>query len=272
MDLNSLSLQVQIFDSSGQGYDPGSDQSACGRPYRSGRIYLPPCDMRKQEFCNTPGNTYPWHAVKRFVRDNQGLMRRMYGDQRHGHVLKSEFHDDNDLWNFKIDESFLPHKYYDYHEQDLENDVFQENNLDLEGNGARLFPDNVANEDVLNTKFVFSEEPILTLKLSNLKTVQSFRHTTEKVPKTTTQTAKNEVTNDLTETTHIDTTTELINQQTTSTTTSNNLTDDVNGTKQYTKPQAENNSNLNDKKETILFQDMEDTKKKIPINYNLKGV
>lgn len=265
-------LQVQISDSSGQGYDSGSDQAACGRPYRSGRIYLPPCDMRKQEFCITPGNSYPWHAVKRFVRDNQGLMRRMYGDQRHGHVLKSEIQDDDDLWNSQIDESFLPPKYYEYHEQNSENDLFQENNVNKEENGARLFPDNVANEDVLNTKFVFSEEPVPSLKLSNLKTVHSFRHTTQRSPKTTTQITKNEMMNDLTETINVDTTTETTNQQTTSKT-NNNLTNEDDGTKTYTITQDETNFSLNgEKKETILFQDMEGSKKKNPINYNLKGV
>lgn len=31
------------------------------------------------------------------MKDNQGLMRRMYGDQRHGHVLKSELNDLDDF-------------------------------------------------------------------------------------------------------------------------------------------------------------------------------
>lgn len=35
--------------------------------------------------------------MKRFVKDNQGLMRRMYGDQRHGHVLRAELTDGDDF-------------------------------------------------------------------------------------------------------------------------------------------------------------------------------
>lgn len=36
------------------------------------------------------------HAVRRFVQENQGLMRRMYGDERHINVLRAEF-EKNDI-------------------------------------------------------------------------------------------------------------------------------------------------------------------------------
>ncbi|CAH2044297.1 unnamed protein product, partial [Iphiclides podalirius] len=67
--------------------------SACARPYRADRARpLPaaPCDLSKQSYCTTPGSGYPWHAIRRFVRENQGLMRRMYGEERHISVLKAE--------------------------------------------------------------------------------------------------------------------------------------------------------------------------------------
>ncbi|XP_053610942.1 protein spaetzle 4 isoform X2 [Plodia interpunctella] len=67
--------------------------SACARPYRAHRARaLPdaPCDLSKHNFCTTPGSNYPWHAIRRFVRENQGLMRRMYGEERHISVLKAE--------------------------------------------------------------------------------------------------------------------------------------------------------------------------------------
>lgn len=60
-------------------------------------MYQPPCDLEKQGYCTSAGKTYPWHAVKRFVKDNQGLMKRMYGDQRHGHVLRSELDDEVEI-------------------------------------------------------------------------------------------------------------------------------------------------------------------------------
>ncbi|XP_017854683.1 protein spaetzle 4 [Drosophila busckii] len=49
-----------------------------------------PCDLSKQPFCHLPGNIYPWHAVRRFVHENQGLMKRMYGDVRHISILRDE--------------------------------------------------------------------------------------------------------------------------------------------------------------------------------------
>lgn len=49
-----------------------------------------PCDFSKQSYCNLPGSIYPWHAVRRFVHENQGLMKRMYGDVRHISILRSE--------------------------------------------------------------------------------------------------------------------------------------------------------------------------------------
>lgn len=36
------------------------------------------------------------HAVRRFVQENQGLMRRMYGDEKYINVLKAEF-EKNDI-------------------------------------------------------------------------------------------------------------------------------------------------------------------------------
>lgn len=39
---------------------------------------------------------YPWNAVRRFVHENQGLMKRMYGDVRHISVLRTEINN-NDI-------------------------------------------------------------------------------------------------------------------------------------------------------------------------------
>ncbi|XP_049876370.1 protein spaetzle 4 [Pectinophora gossypiella] len=67
--------------------------SACARPYRSNRARAAPaapCDLTKFNYCTTPGSSYPWHAIRRFVRENQGLMKRMYGEERHISVLKAE--------------------------------------------------------------------------------------------------------------------------------------------------------------------------------------
>ncbi|KAL2733731.1 protein spaetzle 4-like isoform X2 [Vespula squamosa] len=81
------------------GYDASS---ACSKPYsRAGRtiafaIVNLPCDFRRQSWCTIAGSSYPWHAVRRFVQENQGLMRRMYGDEKYINVLKAEF-EKNDI-------------------------------------------------------------------------------------------------------------------------------------------------------------------------------
>ncbi|XP_026733026.1 protein spaetzle 4 isoform X2 [Trichoplusia ni] len=67
--------------------------SACARPNRASRgRALPdaPCDLSKHTYCTTPGKGYPWHAIRRFVRENQGLMRRMYGEERQISIIKAE--------------------------------------------------------------------------------------------------------------------------------------------------------------------------------------
>ncbi|KAL4705995.1 hypothetical protein ACJJTC_005681 [Scirpophaga incertulas] len=91
------------------GYDFAS---ACARPFRSNRARVPeaPCDLSRQSYCTTPGAHYPWQAIRRFVRENQGLMKRMYGEERHISVLKAELDnyiddedDDKDMNDFEED-------------------------------------------------------------------------------------------------------------------------------------------------------------------------
>ncbi|KAL6264043.1 hypothetical protein P5V15_004124 [Pogonomyrmex californicus] len=84
------------------GYDASS---ACSKPYsRAGRAHHEdlPCDFRRQNWCTIAGSSYPWHAVRRFVHENQGLMRRMYGDENYINVLRAEF-EKNDI-ELKYDE------------------------------------------------------------------------------------------------------------------------------------------------------------------------
>ncbi|XP_059054693.1 protein spaetzle 4 isoform X2 [Achroia grisella] len=89
MRLLSVFMFVVTWTAGSAGYDYAS---SCARPHRAGRARAPaaPCDLTKQSFCTTPGTNYPWHAIRRFVRENQGLMRRMYGEERHISVLKAE--------------------------------------------------------------------------------------------------------------------------------------------------------------------------------------
>ncbi|GAB6024237.1 hypothetical protein CHUAL_008932 [Chamberlinius hualienensis] len=54
------------------------------------KLIQPPCDVESNVYCTEPGSIYPRRAVRQFVSDNQGLMKRMYGDLRHLSVLRSE--------------------------------------------------------------------------------------------------------------------------------------------------------------------------------------
>ncbi|XP_058121026.1 protein spaetzle 4 [Anopheles ziemanni] len=94
--LSSVALIVLLPLSSiaeSYGYDSASscDPTRASRRGRSQLLKTIPCDLSVQAYCNLPGSAYPWHAVRRFVHENQGLMRRMYGDVRHISVLKEEF-------------------------------------------------------------------------------------------------------------------------------------------------------------------------------------
>ncbi|GIY28340.1 protein spaetzle 4 [Caerostris darwini] len=63
---------------------------SCG-PRVSARLLAEiPCDMSKSSYCSAPGSAYPWGSVKRYINDNQGLVRRMYGDEKHSSVLLNE--------------------------------------------------------------------------------------------------------------------------------------------------------------------------------------
>lgn len=81
----------------GYGFDAGATCSE--KTARRGRAQLLktiPCDLSLQAYCNLPGKSYPWHAVRRFVNENQGMMKRMYGDVRHISVLRNEINN-NDI-------------------------------------------------------------------------------------------------------------------------------------------------------------------------------
>ncbi|XP_012260997.2 protein spaetzle 4 [Athalia rosae] len=107
--LELLVIGCQGFGSGGPsnlGYDASS---ACSKPYsRAARARFEnlPCDFKRQNWCTVAGSTYPWHAVRRFVQENQGLMRRMYGDERHISVLRAEI-ENNDVSEPDIDDEIF---------------------------------------------------------------------------------------------------------------------------------------------------------------------
>lgn len=243
------------------GFDSGGDQGACGRQYRSGKMHKPPCDLTGG-YCTSAGSAYPWHAVKRFVQENQGLMRRMYGDQSHGQVLKAEFDDS--------DNSFKSRKMWAKQQFDFNLD----NDLNREGFDARyLKEEDFSNDDVLNTKFVYSEEPSISIKLADLRTAPHFRPATHRST-TTTESTKATIT---TEETITETETTTI-ESTTDTTTNQNLKTDTSSktTNTIITESSTNQEENNKMEETVLFQDMEaeesKNNQKVHVDYQMKGV
>lgn len=96
---SALTILLVIFLHRSNAY--GFDGSASCNPKASRRgraqfLETIPCDLTVQTYCNQPGSLYPWHAVRRFVHENQGLMRRMYGDVKHISVLRTEVNN-NDI-------------------------------------------------------------------------------------------------------------------------------------------------------------------------------
>ncbi|XP_067624875.1 protein spaetzle 4 [Eurosta solidaginis] len=85
------------------GYDSANSctaqESKQARRGRAQMLAAIPCDLTRQDYCHLPGSAYPWHAVRRFVHENHGLMKRMYGDVRHILVLRDE------ILNNEIDEN-----------------------------------------------------------------------------------------------------------------------------------------------------------------------
>ncbi|XP_054004892.1 protein spaetzle 4 [Hylaeus anthracinus] len=131
------------------GYDASS---ACSKPYsRSSRARFAnlPCDLRRQNWCAIAGSAYPWHAVRRFVQENQGLMRRMYGDERHINVLRAEFErndielkDDDRRHHFA--EEYRKYQYtHDYEDFESEANLkIQSDEYERRGFTSRSFNDN----------------------------------------------------------------------------------------------------------------------------------
>lgn len=100
---------VSLTDSTPNfGFDSANSCSPNGKMSRRGRAQMLaaiPCDLAKQPFCHLPGSIYPWHAVRRFVHENQGLMKRMYGDVRHISILRDEIQNNEVVDSDDIEEA-----------------------------------------------------------------------------------------------------------------------------------------------------------------------
>ncbi|XP_015924494.1 protein spaetzle 4 [Parasteatoda tepidariorum] len=97
---NAFLLLVVVKELEGQ---------SCG-PRVSARLLAEiPCDMSKSSYCSAPGSAYPWSSVKRYINDNQGLVRRMYGDEKHSSVLL------NEIDGFRLRFEMLRNAYEGFH-------------------------------------------------------------------------------------------------------------------------------------------------------------
>ena len=67
-----------------------------------------PCDLESSNYCQTPGSSYPWSAVRRYIYDNQAIMRQMYGDQRQSYIVQNEIEELREKYeNFVDYQAFL---------------------------------------------------------------------------------------------------------------------------------------------------------------------
>ncbi|XP_050455043.1 protein spaetzle 4 isoform X1 [Cataglyphis hispanica] len=133
-------IALQLTKCQGSGGGPstfGYDaSSACSKPYsRAGRAHHEdlPCDFRRQNWCTIAGSAYPWHAVRRFVQENQGLMRRMYGDESYISILRAEF-EKNDI-EFKYDE------YYHHFADDIKQFQYEDDYEVMDDDQSKLNAD-----------------------------------------------------------------------------------------------------------------------------------
>ncbi|XP_024889476.1 protein spaetzle 4-like [Temnothorax curvispinosus] len=156
--LQVIALQLTRCQSGGGGGGGGGPStfgydasSACSKPYsRAGRAHHEdlPCDFRQQNWCTIAGSSYPWHAVRRFVQENQGLMRRMYGDENYISVLRTEF-EKNDI-ELKYDEYYhhfaddLRQFQYDDDYEFIDDDRAKDNEYEGRGFTSRSFNDPIA--------------------------------------------------------------------------------------------------------------------------------
>lgn len=101
-----LAIFALTVSSQGYGFDAGTscNDHKTARRGRAQLIKSIPCDLSSQAYCNLPGTMYPWHAVRRFVNENQGMMKRMYGDVRHISVLRNEINN-NDITLDDVEEA-----------------------------------------------------------------------------------------------------------------------------------------------------------------------
>ena len=58
-----------------------------------------PCDLSTISYCTQPGSAYPWSAVRRYIYENQGFMKRMYGESRQSQIIREEMHRMSDQYN-----------------------------------------------------------------------------------------------------------------------------------------------------------------------------
>lgn len=271
-------LQLYVSEITSYGYDSGPDQGACKR-FRSTRMLQPPCDLALNTFCTTAGRMYPWHAVRRFVRENQGLMRRMYGDQQHITILRREL-ESNDVDNFADyshvdDDLYTNGDFKNRYAKDVEFDNELHQN---DENTPRLLQDDPKIEDILNTKFIYSEEPTKSVKLGDLRTVPHFRATTQRTMETntvvstaSTKTLDDNITEIFYEVYENQTVTENTTDKTTATTTTTESATDTTISVEETTTEGLR------KKETagtMLFQDVVAQKEKLhpSMSYKTQGV
>ncbi|XP_005184799.1 protein spaetzle 4 [Musca domestica] len=165
------------YDSSSSSCSPNTKQSRRGRAQMLAAI---PCDLLTQAYCTQPGSAYPWHAVRRFVHENQGLMKRMYGDVRHISVLREEIYNNEiDIDDIEAATERYSRDGYNrrasklmHHREDFDNFKVNERVNDILRD-PHFRPVSTTTTTATSRKTTTTEPPATTLKTSTTEDVES---------------------------------------------------------------------------------------------------
>lgn len=147
-------------------------------------------------------------------------------------------------------------------EQDLENELYQGDESE-----ARFLQDPKHHEDILNTKFIFSDEPNWSVKLGDFKSVPHFTERLTTVKPATTNGTQGENQTDATVSVEDAAQSTVFTERTTDEATTDTTVNQV------TAETVTEAVKTTEKAGAVLFQDMEDEKPStIDMNYKLKGV
>lgn len=116
---------------------------SCG-PRVSPRMLLDiPCDLESSNYCQTPGSSYPWSAVRRYIYDNQAIMRQMYGDQRQSYIVQNEIEELREKYDNLADLASLMKRGRSLSQEPVVSKNVSLTSLEISTNGSSVEEENI---------------------------------------------------------------------------------------------------------------------------------